>query len=424
MTKKTLSVTFSDAVIRKHADDLCVHQLNDPRHPARFRYRNDRTRGSWHVLRFVGGKTKWKKAANWPDVPAKVFLGHLPTVHARLLADPDASVTIGCCSDVGQVLDWYYARLQTDNTLSKSRRASVLSVIRVHLKPRLAGLQLYELTAASLDRLLIWPMLEQYKPSYVRSVFGALKLVFEVAIDLQQINLNPIERAVFSKSTNVKIQPKGARLRHVDVVGLLASWNEAFAQSPMDVAFAVMMLAHGARITETRLARWKNVNLAASEWFIPAADNKAHRDHARPLTPQSVAFLTRYRDWQQAQGYTGAYLFPSQTFPGKPLSRSHSFDIFKRLGAGEWTSHDLRKLARECWARLRVDGLVVKLLLNHSLSELERTYFQGCGEEIMRDSLERYHGWLDSQGFDLIQGETVVRQPVKRVSVDPAGWLA
>ena len=84
---------------------------------------------------------------------------------------------------------------------------------------------------------------------------------------------------------------------------------------------------------------------------------------------------------------------------------------------------DLRKLARECWAKLKVDSLVVKLLLNHKLTDLEATYFQSRGEEIKRDALELWHGWLDSQGFDLLQGETVVRQPVRRASVDPAGWL-
>lgn len=424
MPKRTLNLALSEAAIKKHAADLNVYQLNDPRHPVRFRYRKNRGAGSWFVLRFAGGKVQWRKAANWPDVSAKSFLEHLPAVHARLLADPAASVTIGCCSSADQVLSWYYNRMLTDATLSKSRKSSVLSAVRVHLQPRLEGLQLYELTPSVLDRCLVWPMLEKYKPSYVRSVFGVLKQIFSLALGLKQITSNPLEHASFSKSTGVQIKPKGARLRHVDVVGLLEVWCGLFDSSPVDVAFAVMMLAHGARISETRLARWKNVNLGAAEWFVPAVDTKSKRDHVRPLTPQMVAFLTRYRNAQLNQGYDGAYLFPSMTRPGRPLSRTHAFAVFERLGASEWTSHDLRKLARECWAKLKVDSLVVKLLLNHKLTDLEATYFQSRGEEIKRDALELWHGWLDSQGFDLLQGETVVRQPVRRVSVDPAGWLS
>ncbi|RCL22990.1 integrase [Pseudomonas sp. AFG_SD02_1510_Pfu_092] len=423
MPKRTLNLALSEAAIKKHAADLNVYQLNDPRHPVRFRYRHDRNTGSWFVLRFAGGRVHWRKAANWPDVSAKAFLEHLPSVHARLLADPAASVTIGCCNSVDQVLTWYYNRMLTDTTLSKSRKSSVLSVVRVHLRPRLEGLQLYELTPSVLDSRLVWPMLEKHKPAYVRGVFGVLKQIFSRAQGLQQITTNPLERASFSKSTGVQIKPKGARLRHVDVVGLLEAWCGLFESSPMDVAFAVMMLAHGARISETRLARWKNVNLGAAEWFVPAADTKSKRDHVRPLTPQVVAFLTRYRNAQLAKGYDGGHLFPSLSRPGRPLSRTQAFAVFERLGAGEWTSHDLRKLARECWAKLKVDSLVVKLLLNHKLTDLEATYFQSRGEEIKRDALELWHGWLDSQGFDLLQGETVVRQPARRASVDPAGWL-
>ena len=423
MPKRTLNLAISEAAIKKHAADLNVSQLNDPRHPVRFRYHAARSTGSWFVVRFAAGQVKWRKAANWPDVPAKTFLEHLSAVHARLLVDPLASVTVGCCTSVGQVLAWYYDRLLTDTTLSKSRKSSVLSVIRKHLRPKLEALQLYELTAGALDKHLIWPMLEQHKPAYVRLAFGVLKLVFESAQDLQQITVNPVEHAVFSKSTNIKIRPKGARLRHVDVVELLAAWADVFATSAADVTFAMMMLGHGSRITETRLAQWRNVNLGAGEWFIPAADTKSKRDHVLPLTPQDVAFLTRYRAQQAKGGYSGGYLFPSPKRPGKPMSRTESFEVFKRLGSDRWTSHDLRKLARECWAKLKVDSLVVKLLLNHNLTDLEATYFQSRGEEIKRDALELWHGWLDSQGFDLLQGETVVRQPAKRAAVDPAGWL-
>lgn len=424
MPKRTLKLPLSEAAIKKHADDLNVYQLNDPRHPVRFRYRQDRTRGSWHVLRFANGTVKWRKVANWPDVSTKSFLEHLPSVHAQLMVDPQASVVISGCTSVGQVLDWYYARLLTDTTLSKGRKSSVLSMVRVHLKPKLGDLQLSELGVVALDKRLIWPMLEQYTPSYVRAALGALKRAFALAVVLMPLASNPVEHAAFSKSTNIKVRPKGARLRHVHVVDLLATWRELFATAPADVGFALMMLGHGTRISETRLARWKNISLAAGEWFIPAADTKSKRDHVVPLTPQAVAFLTRYRNAQQAQGYDGGYLFPSLTRSGRPLSRTHAFEVFDRLGAREWSSHDLRKLARECWAKLKVDSLVVKLLLNHSLTDLEATYFQSRGEEIKRDALGLWHGWLDSQGFDLLQGETVMRSPARRVSVDPAGWLS
>ena len=420
---KTLNITLSDAAIKKHAIDLNVSTLNDPRHPIRFRYRNDRTKGSWFVIRFSKG-TKWKKAANWPDVSAKTLLEQLPAVHARLLGDPAAVATIGHFKEVGQVLSWYFDRLAGDCTLSGSRRSSAQSAIRAQLLPRLKDVALGELNAASLDRLLFRPMQAEYALSYVKSVLGVLKVVFADAVRLQQLARNPIEDVSFGTFSQAKIRPKGARLRHVNVVDLLSAWTDNYQDSPQDVAFAVMMLAHGTRISETRQAKWKNIHLTAGEWFIPASDTKSKRDHLVPLTPQAVAFLNRYRASQKVRGYDGVYLFPSCTRSGLPLARSKAFDIFARLGVGEWSSHDLRKLARSCWAKLRVDSLVVKLLLNHSLTDLEAAYFQDLGNDIKREALERWHGYLDAQGFAVLQGETGLRRAAKPTAVDPAGWLA
>ncbi|MQU22154.1 tyrosine-type recombinase/integrase [Pseudomonas helleri] len=420
---QTLQVQISDAVIKRYAGDLAIGELKDPRHPLRFRYRNDRSKGSWHLVRYDGGG-KWKKAANWPDVPARVMLDSLPVVQARLLADPASAATVDGWERVGQVLDWYAERLRADNSLSKSRRASTRSAISCQLLPALGELHLSKLNADTLDRHLVWHMQAEYSLSYVKSVLDVLKVVFGAALALKKVTVNPLVGVSFKHFTKAKIRPKGARLRHVAVVDLLAEWAEAFADDPAAVTLLVLMLTHATRITETRLAKWKNIHLEAGEWFIPGADTKSKRDHLLPLTPQAVAFLQRYRDQQKARGYDGAYLFPSTAHAGRSMSRSQAFAVFTRYGAGEWTSHDLRKLARTTLGELDVDGLVAKLLLNHSLTDLEATYFQSRGEVLKCNALNKWHAWLDAQGFDALQDKTGARRAVKPTAVDPAGWLA
>lgn len=420
---QTLQVQISDAVIKRYAGDPSIGELKDSRHPLRFRYRNDRSKGSWHLVRFAKG-AKWDKAGNWPDVSSRVMLDALPLVQARLLADPSAPVVVDGWQRVGQVLEWFGERLATDNNLSKDRKGSSRSLIKCHLLPALGELPLSELGTDTLDKLLIWPMQADYKLSYVRSALGVLKVAFGFALVLKKITTDPMAGVSFSNFSKTKIKPKGARLRHVAVVDLLADWADLFATDAAAIALAVLMLTHGTRITETRLAKWKNIHLSAGEWFLPAADTKSKRDHVLPLTPHAVAFLERYKEQQKARGYDGAYLFPAPSRSGRPLSRSQAFKVFSRLGAGEWSSHDLRKLARTCWAKFRVDSLVVKLLLNHSLTDLEATYFQDRGEDIKRDALERWHEWLNAQGFDALQDKTGARRAIKPTAVDPAGWLA
>jgi integrase len=420
--RKTLQVQLSDAAIKKHAADLDVAELKDPRHPLRFRYRQDRARGSWHVIRFDKG-AKWKKAGNWPDVTAKAMLDGLSKVHARLLADPLAAATVDAWETVAQVLDWYAERVKSDRHLSAERKSTKLSAIRRHLLPRLGAVRLADLNKSALDSLLYVPLQAEYSLAHVKGVFGVLKVAFRRARRLDLIAADLIADVTFGDFSKAKIKPKGARLRHVAVVELLAAWAERFEQAALDVAFAVVMLTHGTRITETRLAKWHNVNLIAGEWFIPAPDTKAKRDHVLPLTPQVVAFLTRYREWQKGKGYTGAYLFPSSTRSGQPLARGKSFDIFKRLGVGDWTSHDLRKLARTRWTELGTDSLIGKLLLNHALGDLDSTYVQTNGEALKRDALTRWHAWLDGQGFVALHDKTAARRAGEPTEAEAADWL-
>jgi integrase len=420
--RKTLQVQLSDAAIKKHAADGDVAELKDPRHPLRFRYRHDRARGSWFVIRYAKG-AKWRKAGNWPDLSAKAMLDGLPKVHARLLADPLAAATVDAWDTVAQVLDWYAERVKIDRHLSGERKSTKLSAIRRHLLPRLGAVRLADLNKSALDALLYVPLQAEYSLAHVKGVFGVLKVAFRRARRLDLIATDPIVGVTFGDFSKVKIKPKGARLRHVAVAELLASWADQFQQAALDVAFAVLMLAHGTRITETRLAKWQNVNLMAGEWFIPARDTKGKRDHVLPLTPQVVAFLARYREWQKGKGYTGAYLFPSSTRSGQPLARGKAFDIFQRLGVGEWTSHDLRKLARTRWAEIGIDSLVGKLLLNHALGDLDSTYVQTHGEALKRDALTRWHAWLDGQGFVALHDKTAARRAGEPTEAQAADWL-
>ncbi|MFG8120373.1 tyrosine-type recombinase/integrase [Pseudomonas aeruginosa] len=419
---RTLQVQLSDAAIRKHAASLDVGELKDPRYPLRFRYRRDRSRGSWHVIHYGKG-ARWRKAGNWPDVSARLMLDSLPAIQARLLGDPTASAAVDSLELVGQVLDWYVERVAVDRSLSERRRSGIRSAIRKHLRPRLGELRLAELNKARLDDALYLPMQSELSMAHVKAVFGVLKLAFRRALRLGLITVDPLALIAFSDFNKAKIRPKGARLRHVAVPALLAAWAELFESAALDVAFAVLMLCCGTRIGETRVARWVNVDLLGGEWFIPAHDVKSRRDHVVPLTPQLVAFLSRYREWQAARGYAGAFLFPASDRSGKPLSRSASFDIFHRLGAGEWTSHDLRKLARTSWAELGVDSLIGKLLLNHALPDLDSTYVQTNGATLKRAALERWHAWLDARGFDLLHDKTAARRAAGPTDAQAADWL-
>lgn len=399
---KTLTVTISDAEIRRHAAGE-VRQLRDTRHrELRFRYSSkDRTRGAWHVV----VRQRWGKAGDFPGINTKTMLATLPAILARRAADADAKSTTTSWATVGDVLEWYRDRMNRDRGLSAKRKASARSALDRHLMPRLHDLALGEISKQGIDQRLMWPMQERYALSFVRSVYGVLSAAFRQALRLDLLPANPMAALKFTDFVRTRIRPKPARLRGDDVPGLLMTVAERFVAAPAGCMLALMMLCHGSRLGETRLARWRNVNLDAGRWFIPAGDTKTKAEHTLPLTAQACALLRRYRHLQAAQGYAGPQLFPGSH--GSPLSPSKANTLFADLARGEWSSHDLRKVARTAWTDLGVDYMVGELLLNHAMKDLDATYIHTTAESLKRRALEVWHQHLDSQGFAAIHAGTL-----------------
>lgn len=397
---KTLTVTISDAEIRRHAAGG-VRQLRDTRHrELRFRYGKDRSRGSWHVV--VG--EAWGKAGSFPGINSKTMIAALPEILARRSIDAKAKSTTTSWSTVGELLAWYLDRMTRDRGLSAKRKASAKSALACHLVPRLGDLPLAEVSKQELDRRLMWPLQERFALSFVRSVYGVLALAFRQAARLEMIPVSPMAGLKFTDFVRTRIRPKAARLHGDDLPDLLPRLAEQFNTESATVMLAAMMLCHGTRLGETRLARWKNFNLDQRRWFIPAADTKTKAEHTLPLSDQVLALLRRYRDQQARAGYTGPFLFPGSR--SAALGPTKASTMFASLAKGEWSSHDLRKVARTAWTDLGVDYMVGELLLNHAMKDLDATYIHTTAEALKREALEKWHQRLDQQGFTALHTGT------------------
>lgn len=395
----TREVKLSEAEVRRQAADRSVRDIRDPRHPGLYlRFWSNRERGTWHLVR---GK-KWVPIARWPDLSVAAVVEALPALRQRLMRSP-ATAPVACgMNTVGQLLDWYAHRMNDDRSLSSKRKAAGRSAIGQHLRPCLGDLPVKYVTAELIDKHLIWPAQAKLSLSYLRQMFGMLLTAFRQALKLGMIDSNPMAGVRFNDFTKAKILPKAARLRGVQLPALMQQLAQAFVVSPDDAMLALMMLAHGTRIGETRMARWSDVSLSAAEWFIPAAHTKTRTEHRLPLTDQLQALLIRYRAIQQAQGYEGTYLFPNRR--GHCLSETQASAVFTRLGRGDWTSHDLRKVSRTTWTDLGIDGHIGEMLLNHTLGKIASTYIHTQAMEQRKLALEKWHAWLDRIGFAAIHG--------------------
>ena len=415
----TREVKLSEAEVRRQAADKSVRDLRDPRHPNLYlRFWSSRERGTWHLVR---GK-KWVPVARWPELSVSAVIAELPALRQRLLREPATAPVVSGMATVGQLLDWYGDRMARDRSLSSKRKAGARSAIAQHLKPRLDDLAVAGVNADALDKHLMWPSQAEVSLSYLRQMFALLLTAFRQALQLGLIDINPMAGMRFNDFTKAKILPKAARLRDVQLPELMQQLAQAFDAAPGDAMLALMMLAHGTRIGETRMARWSEISLAAAEWFIPAANTKTRTEHRLPLTGQVKALLVRYRATQQARGYEGVYLFPNRR--GLPLSETQASMVFTRLGQGEWTSHDLRKVSRTTWTDLGIDGHIGEMLLNHTLGKIASTYINTQAMQQRRAALEKWHAWLDGIGFYAIHGLTKALSGISHNSAQQAEHMA
>jgi len=94
---------------------------------------------------------------------------------------------------------------------------------------------------------------------------------------------------------------------------------------------------------ELRFAAWKEFDLNAGVWTIPANRMKMRRPHRIPLAPQTIAILKELRT------LTGRYelLFPGVRSPSRPLSENTLNAALRRLGYAkdEMSSHGFRAAA-------------------------------------------------------------------------------
>ena len=94
---------------------------------------------------------------------------------------------------------------------------------------------------------------------------------------------------------------------------------------------------------ELRQAEWREINLDASEWRLPAKKMKSRADHIVPLSTQAVAIL---REMHPLTG-AGNYVFPGAQSSRRPMSENAVNGALRRLGyeKAELTGHGFRAMA-------------------------------------------------------------------------------
>lgn len=325
----------------------------------------------------------------------------------------------------GDVLLWWLERVEQNRATSDSYKRNARSMVRKNVLPAVGKVLLTKLDRRVLDDKLVWPMVQDGKKAGTQQkAFQALRQAFLLAEKTGRIKVNPMASLTFKSFHRGAIGSKPASLSRVDLPELVQHLAANFDRDPVNGLLPLMMLAHGTRLGETLQAQWAHISLADRVWVLPELNCKSRRQHLLPLTPQMLALLARYRQALPDARSQVAWVFPVRG--GAPLAATTASAMFRSVSGGKWSSHDLRKLMRDCLADLGVDYFIGERLINHSLGKVSETYLTRDVMERCREALERWHARLDECGFSVAHGlDMAVAASSQNVeTLEPAGVVA
>lgn len=146
-----------------------------------------------------------------------------------------------------------------------------------------------------------------------------------------------------------------------------------------------------ARTNEVLKAEWREIDMDAKLWTVPAHRMKMGKEHVVPLTEPALAVL---RAMAMFGTKPEAPVFPNKD--GKPLSGMSMEMVLRRMECDEWTVHGFRSTFRD-WAGDNTDFPrdIIEMALAHEVgSEVERAYRRGTALAKRRELMEAWAAFV------------------------------
>ena len=187
-----------------------------------------------------------------------------------------------------------------------------------------------------------------------------------------------------------------AALPYAEVAGALERVRGSGAHPATVLAFEFLVLT-ACRSGEVRGAQWKEIDLEAREWRIPAERMKTRREHRVPLSTRALAVLREAR--ASADGSRWVFASPR----GRPLSGTALVKLVRDLRIGA-VPHGFRSSFRD-WVAERSDAPreVCELALAHvNTDRVEAAYRRTDLFERRRALMESWSAFLAMPSADVL----------------------
>lgn len=322
----------------------------------------------------IHGKARKLKLGNYPALTlAKARKAHAEAIekvqNAREHHSPDPVIerkqriakAIGEITVQDLSVDWIADKRALGIVKADEYERTFNADILPHLK---------ELKAKDVTKRMLLSILDKKKiesPGQAREILKVLRNMFSFAAERDIVQASPC----VGISQPAAYVPRERALSTDELSSLLKVIPSLRVAETMRLMIGFIIL-NLLRQGEARLAVWKEFDLKARLWTIPAnrikTRRKANRDFIIPLTKQSVEILEEAIGFSDGSGF----VFPSPVKRGSynPSAIDHAINanmqVFAAVNIAHFTPHDLRRTGATRLGELGVQPHILDRLLNHS----------------------------------------------------------
>jgi integrase len=226
-----------------------------------------------------------------------------------------------------------------------------------------------------------------------RHVFTHIRAIFNFAAVRYDLDVVPTDRL---KPRDL-FGPLKPRERVLTDTELRALWRAGEKIGyPYGPLYQLLLLT-GTRRDEARGARWREFDLKAGTWTIPAERYKQDSVHEVPLTEDALALLTQLPRFRHGD-YVFSTSFGSAPVNGLSKSKARLDRLMrKELDGAElapFVIHDMRRTVRTRLSELRIPNLIAEAVIGHSKRGLARIYDQHRYRTEKREALMAWQNKL------------------------------
>ena len=273
--------------------------------------------------------------------------------------------------------------------------------------PAIGHIPVDQITVSDIERALKF-IIERGSLEVARRVHTLIVSIFKYAFSLQAIeNPDIVVRLSWYKDQMPKRKKTSLyseELSPEDIGKLLLAIQESKNRWTPPVAYALQIAPYCAvRPSELLGAQWKEIDLEAAEWIIPAERMKMGRAHLVPLPRQVVELF------QKMQNFSGKriFVFPSTSSLGKgnAVSTMALIQALRRMGytaenGNRFVTHGFRGMFSSiAYNELGASPLAVELQLAHSEKDKIKAAYHKTSLRTALDQrralLQQYADYLD-----------------------------